>query len=144
MLLFVSAVSCVSFRSVLNDCIDRFDHYCPWVGTTIGKRNYRFYLVFVFSCTALCLLVFTVSAFKVKLRADAPDVSVMEAMRAEPAALFVMAYVTLGFLFVGGLSGFHIYLVSTNQTTYENIRYAFLSLSLSLSFSFFSLTIQQR
>mmetsp|Transcript_33183 Transcript_33183/g.71526 ORF Transcript_33183/g.71526 Transcript_33183/m.71526 type:complete len:282 (+) Transcript_33183:18-863(+) len=111
--------------SVLNDCIERFDHYCPWVGTTIGKRNYRFYLVFVFSSSLLCIFTFACSACLVKARADQPDVGVMEAMRKEPAAMFMMAYVFIGFWFVGGLSGFHIYLLSKNQTTYENIRYSY-------------------
>ena len=111
--------------SVLNDCIERFDHYCPWVGTTIGKRNYRFYLLFVFSSSFLCIYTFACSAYLVKLRADEPDTNVVEAMKKEPAALFMMVYVFIGFWFVGGLSGFHIYLLSKNQTTYENIRYSY-------------------
>ena len=111
--------------SVLNDCIERFDHYCPWVGTTIGKRNYRFYLVFVFSSSLLCIYTFACSAYLVKMRADGEDTSVAEALRKEPGALFMMAYVFICFWFVGGLSCFHIYLLSKNQTTYENIRYSY-------------------
>lgn len=42
--------------SVLDRCIRRFDHYCPYVGNSVGKLNRRAFLLFVLACdTALCL-----------------------------------------------------------------------------------------
>lgn len=42
-----------------------------------------------------------------------------DAIAEEPASIVYILLAFLAFLFAGGLCGFHIYLISTNQTTYE-------------------------
>lgn len=37
---------------ICNCCIERLDHHCPWLGTCVGKRNYKFFLMFLW-CLAL-------------------------------------------------------------------------------------------
>lgn len=49
-----------------------------------------------------------------------PDVSAGQS----GAALALMIFTFIFFWFVCGLSGFHTWLVATNQTTYENFRWA--------------------
>ena len=111
--------------SANDDCVDKFDHHCPWVGTTIGRRNYRTFLFFVFGTTLLCAYVVCVCAWQIKLKHDARPETKRRALQAvgdAPAALVMAVFAFLGFWFVAVLSGFHAYLVCTNQTTYENFR----------------------
>ena len=44
-----------------DNCVQNFDHHCLWMGTCVGKRNYKFFYYILF-LTSLCALIQSISS----------------------------------------------------------------------------------
>lgn len=79
------------------------------------QRNYRFFFMFVSSATLLCVYVFSFCWVYVIRIMHSEDTSIWRALIKTPASIVLIIYTFLSVWFVGGLTVFHLYLISTNQ-----------------------------
>ena len=97
-----------------------FDHHCPWTGNCVARRNYKYFIGFVFSVTVLSLLVFGVSLSVLifRLNDDASNQTILVLL---PPLLLVIVSIIAAISLIS-LVTYHLFLISKGLTTNEHMR----------------------
>ena len=105
-----------------DNCVERFDHHCLWMGTCVGKRNYRYFYIVLSLTTIICLIqIFSCVGFIVfELKKNKGINNIMYVI----ISLSGVGFFDLMFLcfFLAKLFAVHTWLITTGLTFYEHIK----------------------
>ncbi|CAF1216676.1 unnamed protein product [Rotaria magnacalcarata] len=140
-----------SHCSICERCIDTFDHHCPWLNNCVGRRNYRYFFQFLFLLCIHMVLLFTFCLYYVLHERHHEGVTnnfivmpsnshLLKRQNDYSSSMYLNRTSFVGFsdyrfiiciilllllglmaIPIGGLTGFHIYLISQGRTTNEQV-----------------------
>ena len=119
-----------------NNCVEKCDHHCPWIGNCVGKRNYIYFYCFIIALTFMLLylegfciahvwkyLHDNIESNSSKLSYKKRNHIVALSMCNLIMSLFLIIYCAACLAFTLGLLFYHTKLVLTNTTTKEMLKF---------------------
>ena len=66
-----------------NNCVEKFDHHCPFLGTCVGERNYKYFFWFLFFVNVLIIYIIAISSYQISfnLRREKSEIENLDEAR---------------------------------------------------------------
>ena len=116
---------------ICDNCIYRFDHHCPWIGTCVGKRNYPYFFIFLIllnlfqvytAVVCIAHIVIKILGIKNNIISDTKKKKDSILVGSVIMSLYLIIYVLLTMIFTTGLLFYHIRIVKNDMTTKEELK----------------------
>ena len=104
-----------------NTCIEVHDHHCPWVGTCVGKRNVKFFALFLLTTAIHSLHTFILGLTNLVVNDYTLD-NKDRRDRFHVGKVIIMCYGGMFFLSLFGFFCYQTKLIISNVTSNESLR----------------------